>query len=521
LNYNYDNRYLITATFRRDGTPYFGPGKKWGNFPSVSAAWRVNNESFFDVPAISDLKLRYEIGLTGNQGTQAGIYSRLATAATPWGTGFLPQELSNPNLQWEETQTENYGLNIGFLKNRFTIEADYYVKKTSNLILNASIPWYHGTGGVPGALTPPLYNTGNLETKGWNLTFNSTNINKKDFRWETNLNLSHFKSEVKQLTGDRLFLARTSWWMNSWTQWAHVGYEPWLFRGYIAEGLFQSQDELANSALPVDNNGNPRPIDPNNGIWVGDVKYQDQLTIDTPIFDTPIFDTNGDGILDKGDGILDKGDGIPDKADGKIDVNDETFIGNPWPKVTAGFTNTFSYKGFDLSILFTGTFGNDIYNYIAAVNTNPNNVNLSRNFLVNALNYAHLVDNGSGKVSIENSGTDVPRITSGQIASDNNYGKNSSRFVEDGSYIRLKNISLSYSLPARILGYSKVIKEMRITLGAQNLFTWTKYSGYDPEVGAYVGTGASGGGQGNQAIGIDFGRYPLTRMYTASINVNF
>ncbi len=485
LNYNFDNRYLLTATFRRDGSPYFGSAKRWGNFPSVSVAWRLNNEAFFNIPAISDLKLRFETGLTGNQGSQAGIYSRLATAATPWGTGFLPQELSNANLQWEETKTNNFGLNIGFLKNRFSLEADYYIKKTNNLILNASIPWYHGTGGVPGALTPPLYNTGNLETKGWSITFNSTNINKKDFRWESNLNFSHFKSEVVQLTGDRLFLARTSWWMNNWTQWAHVGYEPWLFRGYIAEGLFQSEDEIANSPLPVDNNGNPRPIDPNTGIWVGDVKYKD---------------INGDG---------------------KIDVNDETFIGNPWPKITAGFTNTFSFKGFDLSILFTGTFGNDIYNYIAAVTTNPNNVNLSRNFLTKALNYAHLADDGGGKTSIENNGTSIPRITSGQIASDNNYGKNNSRFVEDGTYVRLKNVSLSYNLPAKWLGYTKVVKEMRITMGAQNLFTWTKYTGYDPEVGAYIGTGSSGGGQGNQAIGIDFGRYPLTPMYTATINVNF
>jgi TonB-linked outer membrane protein, SusC/RagA family len=485
LTYNYDNRYLLTATYRRDGSPFFGENNRWGSFPSLSVAWRTSQEKWWNPEVVNELKFRFEIGLTGNPGTDAGIYSRMATGATPWGTGFLPQELKNADLQWEETNTKNYGINIGLLNNRFTIEADYYDRDISNLILRASVPFYMGAGGVPGSVTPPWVNFGTMNTKGWNITIASTIMNTGDFRWETNLNLSHFKTKVIRLTADRKFLARTSWWMNNWTQWAHVGMEPWLFRGYIAEGLFQSVEDAENSPRPVDNNGAPRPVDPNNGIWVGDVKYKD---------------VDGNGI---------------------IDVNDETFIGNPWPDLTGGLTNTFSYKGFDLSVLFTASWGNDIYNYIRAVNLNPNNVNLSRNFLVEASDYARVVDDGTGKVIIQNAGTNVARIANNQIASDNNYGKNSSRFVEDGSYIRLKNISLSYAVPQRWLQRTKVIRDMRITVGAQNVITWTRYTGYDPEVGAYVGTGASGGGQGNQAIGIDFGRYPLTRMYSASISVNF
>ncbi|MGZ5135341.1 MAG: SusC/RagA family TonB-linked outer membrane protein, partial [Flavitalea sp.] len=284
--YNYDNRYLITGTFRRDGSPNFGPGKKWGNFPSVSAGWRISQEKFFEVDFISELKLRFETGLTGNQGSGAGIYSRLRADASPWGTGFLVADLKNLNLAWEETKTDNVGINIGFLKNRVTIEADVYKKNTDNLILNANLPWYMGTGGSPGSLNPPLVNTGSLETKGWNITINTTNIQTKDFKWESSLNLSHFKSKVVSLTGDRKFIQRTSWWMNDWTQRSTIGMQPWLFRGYVEQGLFQSADEISKSPLPVDNNGNPRPIDPNNGIWVGDVKYVDQLTIDTPEFDT-------------------------------------------------------------------------------------------------------------------------------------------------------------------------------------------------------------------------------------------
>ncbi|OLY91762.1 TonB-linked outer membrane protein, SusC/RagA family [Cnuella takakiae] len=482
VNYNYDNRYILTGTFRRDGSPNFGSENRWGNFPSVSAAWRVSQEEFFDVPFISELKLRYETGLTGNQGTGSGIYAPLNTGATPWGTGFLPSTFTNPKLQWEETKTNNIGLNLGMWNNRVNIEADYYVKNTDNLILQASLPWYMGTNGSPGSVGAPLVNTGSLQTKGWNFTINTTNITSKNFRWETNLNLSHFKSIVTGLNTDNAFIDRTSWWMNNWTQRAATGQQPWLFRGYVEEGIFSSLDEIAKSAVPVDNSGNRRPVDPSTGIWVGDVKYKD---ID---------------------------------GDGKITVADMTTIGNPWPKLTGGLTNTLSYNGFDLSILVTGNYGNDIYNYIAAEASNPNNINLSRNLLINATTYARVATDANGQVGLENPGTRVPRMSSNQVANDNNYGRITTRFVEDGSYLRLKNVSLSYNLPANILSRSKVIKGLKATVGAQNLLTRTKYSGYDPEVGAYVGQGSS---SQNQAIGIDFGRYPLTRMYTATVSLNF
>lgn len=482
VNYNYDNRYLLTGTFRRDGSPYFGADNRWGNFPSVSAAWRVNREKFFKVPFISELKLRYETGLTGNQGTGSGIYAPLNTGATTWGTGLLPASFTNPKLQWEQTMTNNFGLNIGVLNNRITVEADYYVKNTDNLILQASLPWYMGTNSSPGSVGAPLVNAGSLKTKGWNLSIISTNIQNGNLRWETNLNLSQFKTTIVSLNSDNAFIERTSWWMNNWTQRSAIGSQPWLFRGYIEDGIFQSVEEIANSAVPVDNSGNRRPIDQQNGIWVGDVKYKD---------------INGDG---------------------KIDVNDMTNIGNPWPKLTMGLTNTFSYKGFDLSILITGNYGNDIYNYIASEASNPNNINLSRNLLIAAMSYAKVTTDANGKTFISNPETTIPRMSNNSISNENNYGKITSRFVEDGSYLRLKNVSLTYNIPSKYLAYTKVIRGLRATIGAQNIFTLTHYKGYDPEVGAYVGQGSSAS---NQAIGIDFGRYPLTPMYTATINVNF
>ena len=482
LNYNYDNRYLLTATYRRDGSPYFGPDKRWGSFPSVSGAWRISREKFFNIPKISELKLRYEYGFTGNQGSSnAAIYATMNNYPTDLGSGFLPSTFTNPLFQWEETKTNNIGLNLGILNNRFTVEADYYSKKTDNLILNAVLPWYMGTNGV-GSLAPPLVNAGSLNTKGWNLTFITTNISNKNFRWESNLNLSHFKTVVDQLYQASPFISRTSWWMNNWTQRSYVGNQPWVMMGYIEEGLFQSVDEIAKSAIPVDGTGNRVAVNPNTGIWVGDVKYKD---------------INGDG---------------------KIDQNDMTVIGNPWPKLTGGFTNTFSYKGFDLSILITGTYGNDVYNYIAAEASNPNNINLSRNLMVKALDYAKLTTDASGNPVLANPDTRVPRISNNAVSSDNNFGRITDRFLEDGSYLRLKNISLTYNVPSKYLGYTKVIKGLRATLGVQNIYTFTSYKGYDPEVGAYVGTGAQ---SNNQAVGIDFGRYPITPMYTTTISVTF
>lgn len=480
--YNFDNRYIVMGTFRRDGSPNFGSEKRWGNFPSVSAAWRVNNEKFFTAGFITDLKLRFETGLTGNQGSGSGIYAPMATGATPWGTGFIPSTFTNPKLQWEATHTNNFGIDIAVLNNRISLQADYYVKKTDDLILQASLPWYMGTNPSPGSVGAPLVNTGSLKTNGWSFTINSTNIQKSDFRWESSLNLSHFDTKILSLNSDNAFIDRISWWMNNWTQRAAIGSAPWLFRGYIQEGIFQSVDEISKSAVPVDNNGDKLPVDAATGIWVGDAKYKDI------------------------------------SGDGKITVDDVTDIGNPWPKLSGGFTNTFSYKGFNLSILITGSYGNDIYNFIAAQASNPNNVNLSRNFLTNAIDYAKITTNSSSEPVLSNPGTNIPRITNNQLASDNNYGKNTTRFVEDGSYLRLKNISLTYNLPSNLLGFTRVMKGLKATAGVQNIYTLTHYSGYDPEIGAYVGTGSD---TNNQAIGIDFGRYPLTPMYTLTINANF
>jgi TonB-linked SusC/RagA family outer membrane protein len=494
VTYNYDNRYLFMGTYRRDGSSNFGPENKWGEFPSLSAAWRISREKFFQIPFISELKLRFETGLTGNQGG-GGIYSPLISGLSDLGSGFLPGRYGNPALQWEETKTSaNVGLNAGFINNRITIEADYYVKGTSNLLMDNPLPFYMGTSGQ-GAVGNPRVNIGELETKGWNFTVNSINVDKKNFRWESSLNISGFKSEITELYNDAAVVDRVStWydgWSQTWTQRSAVGLAPWLFRGYIYEGLFQSVEDINNSAVRYDNSGR-YPTDVTH-VWVGDIKYRDMLTIDTD------------------------NDGIPDKADGKIDAQDETYIGNPWPKFFGGFTNTFSYKGFDLSVLVTGTYGNDIYNMLSMVNSKMSRFYVSKNLMTDVMNYAKLSE-ASGKVYITNSETTVPRISGAQVPTDNNYNVISSKWVEDGSFLRVKNITLSYNVPASILSKQRIVKGVRATVSGQNLFTFTKYTGYDPEVGASVGANVNAQ---NQAIGLDYGRYPLTRIYSFSLNVNF
>jgi len=477
FNYNNGDKYLISASVRSDGSANFGPDHRWGTFPAISGAWRVSKESWYHLPVMNELKLRLETGTTGNQGG-SGIYSSMNTAPSQWGTGFLPSIYANPALQWESTKTNNIGINASLFNNRIQIDADYYHKVTDNLLMQAALPGYMGTR-ANGGLGAPTVNLGSLQNNGWAFSLITTNINTKNFKWESNFNISGFKTKILKFNSDAAFIDRTSWWMGNWTQRSSVGQAPWLFLGYKTEGLFQSVDEINNSAVPVDNNGVRLPTNVTN-VWVGDVKYKDM------------------------------------NNDGKIDVKDLTSIGNPWPKLFGGFTNTFTYKGFELSVLLTYSYGNDIYNYVKMIDSNPGGqINIGRNLLVSAGNYAKLSTATDETVSIVNAGTGLPRMSYG---TNGNWTRFSDRWVEDGSYVKLKNISLAYNIPALLLSKQHFIKDLRLMFSAQNLFTLTNYSGYDPEVGAYVGNNAA---SNNQAIGIDNGRYPLTPVYTFNITVNF
>lgn len=484
LNYNYNERYYLQAAIRADGSVNFGPENKWGYFPSVSGAWRISEETFMDnVAVIDELKIRLETGITGNQGNTSYLAPLTASATPNWGTGYFQGRFGNPSLKWEETLTNNIGFDLAFLDNRISIQADFYIKQTENLIMTAPLPHYLGVNGE-GGITPPPINIGSMENKGWEFSVNTVNVSSGDWKWTSDFNISGFKAKVTEFYTETAFVDRKPWYVgdsgsgNNWAQRAAVGQAPWLFQGYIEEGLFQSVEEIAASARPADNTGTPYAPSVNT-VWVGDVKYKD---------------LNGDGIINE---------------------QDRTNIGNPWPKFMFGFNNSVSWKGFELNVFINGVYGNDVYNVLRFNNTNPNNTNLGRNMLQEAFNYARVVDDGSGP-RIQNAETDVPRISYSNV--NGNFLRFTDKYVEDGSYIRIKNIQLRYNIPGTLLSKQNVVQSAFVTIGAQNLFTFTKYKGYDPEVGAYVGQNAA---SDNQAIGLDYGRYPLTPMYSVNVGIEF
>jgi len=478
INYNYAERYLFSTSIRADGSSNFGANNRWGYFPAISAAWRISKEPWYGIKWMNEVKLRGETGTTGNQGS-GGIYSSMVGYPTIWGAGFMPNQYANPDLKWESTTTYNIGINLGFLQNRIQFEGDYYVKNTNNLIMQAPLPAYMGVGGSGGTLQAPQVNFGSLRNTGLAFTINSTNINTKTFTWTSNFNISGDRPIITKLNTNSSQAVRTAWWMNNYQQVCQVGKAPWLFYGYVAQGIFQSTQEINSSAVPVDNTGKRLPTDPTNGVWVGDVKYKD---------------LNGDGV---------------------ITPTDQTTIGNPWPKFFGGFTNTFSYKGFDLNILLTFTYGNQIYNYQAYVNSNPHNIYVGQNCLQDVTNYARPSSTTAGDdATLLNPNASVPRINNTDL---NGNWNNSSKWVEDGSFLRVKNIGLTYTVPKSFVKKQNIIKDLTLTISAQNVWTLTKYSGFDPEVGSAVGTNTSATAP---LIGVDYGHYPLTPIYTFSVNVN-
>lgn len=480
VNYTYDNKYIVQLAGRADGSSNFGADDRWGYFPSVSVAWRLTGEEFMkSLPFINELKIRAEYGTTGNNGSGGAQFSSLTSVTTPWGAGFRTGQYGNSGLKWESTETKNIGFNMSVLKDRIQLEGDFYIKKTDNLLMPNPLPAYMGTQGE-GAINAPIVNIGAMQNKGFGITLNTVNIdNRQGFSWRTNFNISSFKTKITKFYSDAAFLSRSAWFMNNFTSRSVIGDAPWQFYGYVAEGLFQSVDEINSSAIPAQADGTRLPVAKDGGVWVGDIKYKD---------------LNGDNI---------------------IDSRDQTFIGNPWPKLTFGLTNTFSWKGFDLSVLVTGAQGNDIFNYLRFENTNPNNINLGRNLLQESFNYARVGDVG-GKTILENPGANVPRIVGTDVNGNGNRFTN--LYVEDGSYIRIKNVQLGYNIPHALLRQQSVVKNIRLIAGVQNLATFTKYKGYDPEVGSYLGKEVQ---LSSQLIGVDAGRYPLTRLYSASVAVDF
>lgn len=481
LNYNYSDRYLLTFTYRGDGSINFGRDKRWGFFPSGSVAWRVSSEPFFEnlTNIISDFKIRLETGLTGNQGNGIGVFAPLRPVASPWGNGFLVNKYGNPNLQWESTLTNNIGFNISLFHNRVSFEGDFYVRKTDNLLMDNPLPFYMGTSGA-GAINPPTVNIGALSNRGWAFTLNTINIDTKAFTWSTNFNISHNRSRIDRLYQETAVIDMTNGHAGGgFIQRSAVGKEAWQFWGYKGDGLFKTMDELNGGPLPQKGTDTTTVDIGRNGVWIGDYRFVD-------------LDGNG-----------------------RISPQDMTYIGNPYPAFTFGLTNDVTYKNLSLSVLLIGSSGNKIYNAFRYGYLNPARVYEFGNVLQESYKgYARIGLDAYGEPTLLNTEATVPRYGGGN----GNWSRASDRFVEDGSYIRVKNISLSYQLSEKIINKIKYIGGLRILFGVQNAFTFTRYSGFDPEVGIDVGHHSD---VSRRTFGVDVGQYPQVRSFIFNVRATF
>lgn len=491
VNYGFDSRYLLTATLRADGSSAFGPNNRWGWFPSVAAAWRVSNEKFME-PAgswLNNLKLRLGWGLVGNQNAGSYAYGApISTVGTVWGPGYYQSRFSNSDLKWERTKSWNVGIDFAVLNNRIEFIVDAYYKKTDNLLMDAPLPSYVTGGTTPdqSILAAPWVNVGAMENKGFEFTLNTIPVTNRNFTWASNITFSLNRNKITKLYTESSSINGILG--NQIHTMSTVGNPVGQFYGYVLDGMFTTAEDFylkdKNGNYMYDAAGNRRTVAIPEGksikegeIWLGDYKWKD---------------INGDGVINE---------------------QDRTFIGNPEPKFTFGWTNNFTYKDFDLSFFLTGAVGGKVYNYMEEMNANPYNMTGQ---LVKNGDFAQLgLYDSNGERTLENmyvtnpDQAKVQRITASDANTNNRV---SNRFVEDGTYIRLKNLSIGYSLPKNLL--RKIhMSQIRVYATFQNLFTITKYKGYDPEIGAY--------NQNVKLQGIDFARYPSQRIYTIGLTLSY
>jgi len=473
-NFTLLDKVLLTATIRADGSSNFGPNNKWGYFPSLAVGYRLTEEPFMqNLDFISNLKIRGSWGQTGNQDIPAyGYGMALTNYQTVWGPGLLASRYANPDLKWETTTSVNLGLDVSLFQNRIELLVDVYNNVTSDLLSPLPLPLSMGSSGI-GSISAPFFNLGEIQNRGFELTLNTVNTTG-ELKWNSALTFTMNRNEILSLNNENAVFDKNVQWFDHVTR-STIGQPLGQFYGYVVEGIFQNADEIRNHA-------NQGDIDKINGVWPGDLKFKD---ISGP-------------------------EGEPD---GVIDDLDRTFIGDPNPDFTFGLNNSFSYKNFDFSMFIIGSVGNEIFNYTRRF---TESLQLGDNQLATANDRARheLIDeNGSAtdpdNVVVANPGTSVPRMTP---FDPNDNRRISSRYVEDGSFVRIKTLSLGYNLPSRLLSTLNMSKA-RVYVNVQNLVTFTSYTGLDPEIGPF-----------NQDLllnGIDNGNFPLPRIYTLGINVGF
>ncbi|NGM63026.1 TonB-dependent receptor [Sphingobacterium sp. SGG-5] len=438
-NYTYNNKYLLTATIRYDGTSRIASANRWGTFPSFAAAWRLSEEDFFPKSDFwNDLKIRAGYGATGNQAVldAYAASARLKTAqyvfnGKPVST-LYPLVMPYPDIRWETVKQSNVGLDASLLNSRINVTFDAYIKKTSDMLVDMVVPITTGYSDI----STPKINAGEVENRGWELSVSSQNF-RGAFTWRSDFNLSYNQNKIVKLDGD----VPMYFGFQSHT----VGQPISSFYGWRTNGIFQNWDEVNNYAFQY------QAADPYNSTAPGDIKF---------------VDINKDGV---------------------VNDYDRTYIGNPTPSWSFALGNSLSYKNFDVEVFLQGVAGNKIYN--------ANRVTLEGMYTVRNQT-TKVLDRWTG----EGTSNDMPRA----IYSDPNKNtRHSDRFVEDGKYLRLKNVTVGYTLPETLVQRAGV-GSLRFYFSGQNLLTWTKYSGFDPEVN-----------------GVDESRYPITRNLSLGIDLRF
>lgn len=418
-NYEYDNKYLLTATIRRDGSSRFGRNHRWGTFPSVSAAWRISEESWYPKNKyVPDFKLRLGYGVTGSQASVSN-YGYLATYDTsvyPLGktdtgqSALVSKTLSNPNIHWEEVAQTNIGFDASLFDSRAHLSFDYYIKNTSDMLVKASIPITSGFEDTSTTYT----NAGKVRNTGFEVSLNTVNL-KGELGWETGLVYTYNKNKIKSLNSSVPYYINQI--NNSYVTMLANNYPINVFYGYVTDGIFQNEQEVKQHAVQT-------------GAEPGDIRFKD---------------LNNDGV---------------------IDDKDRTVIGNPNPTHMFSLSNMFTYKGFEFSFYFQGVAGNKIFN---ANKIDLTGMSAANNQMTDVLN----------RWTGEGTSNTMPRAVYGDPNGNNRI---SDRYVEKGDYIRLKNISLAYNFPKQWLR-SLTLESAKLTFSCENVATITGYSGFDPEVG--------------------------------------
>jgi TonB-linked SusC/RagA family outer membrane protein len=473
--YTYDNKYSITANIRSDQSSNFNPNpnKQIGYFPGVAVSWRLSEEPFMaGIKNIANnIKIRAGYGTTGNSGVPQYVYgASLKGVATAFGTGFLINNVANPNLTWQTTIQKNLGIDFTLI-NRIDVTFDAYDKTAKNFLFQQPLPNFllggpNEYGDNPAGIAPPYINAGNIENKGFEFTINSRNIQGKDFKWSTTLTFSHYTNIVTSLNGVPAITETVGTsYINLPVTRTVVGQPIGEFYGYEVQGVVKTQAQLQYLAThPQNVTGTTPQVVSNaqgNTIWLGDLQY---------------VDTNHDG---------------------KVDENDQVPLGNPNPDFTYGITNNFSYKDFDLSVFFYGSYGGKILDVLEYQTAGLSS--LYQNQLASTADF--------WTASNPNSNIPAPRAGLG-----NANLVMSNRFLESASFLRLQNVRLGYNLPARWAKYV-AMNSLKIYVSGQNLFVITKYPGLDPEVGSF--------NQNPLLMNLDMGRYPTPRIFTVGVNAQF